>query len=71
MENSWVLCMFGCRLFDDVTPVLRHLKESGMLLYVYSSGSVEAQKLLFQYSVDGNLLEVGRSIILVHFSDQV
>lgn len=29
-----------------------------MKVYVYSSGSVEAQKLLFGHSTEGNILEV-------------
>ncbi|XP_076463479.1 enolase-phosphatase E1-like [Babylonia areolata] len=35
------------KVFGDVAPMLRLLCEEGYLLYVYSSGSVEAQKLLF------------------------
>lgn len=29
-----------------------------MKVYIYSSGSVEAQKLLFGYSTEGDILEV-------------
>lgn len=30
-----------------------------MKVYIYSSGSVEAQKLLFGHSTEGDILEVG------------
>lgn len=42
-------------VFDDVAAVLRALHGRGVLLAIYSSGSVEAQKLLFGYSVAGDL----------------
>lgn len=45
-------------LFEDVGPMLKMLHEEGMKLYVYSSGSIEAQKLLFSNSVCGDLSEV-------------
>jgi enolase-phosphatase E1 len=42
-------------LYDDVLPNLTKWKDSGILLAVYSSGSVPAQKLLFGYSQFGDL----------------
>jgi enolase-phosphatase E1 len=42
-------------LYADVTPSLRRWVRGGLKLYVYSSGSVAAQKLLFGHSVDGNI----------------
>jgi enolase-phosphatase E1 len=42
-------------LYDDVAPALRRWAKGGVRLYVYSSGSVEAQKLLFGHSVAGDL----------------
>lgn len=35
-----------------------------MKVYIYSSGSVEAQKLLFGHSTEGNILEVGYLVTL-------
>lgn len=35
-----------------------------MKVYIYSSGSVEAQKLLFGHSTEGDILEVGYLITL-------
>jgi enolase-phosphatase E1 len=42
-------------IYPDVAPVLRRWVRSGLRLYVYSSGSVPAQKQLFGHSVDGDL----------------
>ncbi|XP_039395246.1 enolase-phosphatase E1 isoform X2 [Mauremys reevesii] len=38
--------------FQDVVPAIRKWREAGMKVYIYSSGSVEAQKLLFGYSTE-------------------
>ena len=38
---------YATPLFADVAPQLRHWKDSGLTLAIYSSGSVFAQKLLF------------------------
>ncbi|EFA75016.1 2,3-diketo-5-methylthio-1-phosphopentane enolase [Heterostelium album PN500] len=44
-------------LYDDVRPVLERLKqESATPVYIYSSGSIAAQKLLFGYSTAGDCL---------------
>ncbi|KAK3922934.1 Enolase-phosphatase E1 [Frankliniella fusca] len=45
-------------LFADVAPSLKDWVKDGRKLYVYSSGSVEAQKLLFGNSADGDLTEL-------------
>ncbi|CAL1536944.1 unnamed protein product [Lymnaea stagnalis] len=45
-------------LFEDVGPMLKMLAEEGFQLYVYSSGSIESQKLLFTYSSQGDLSDV-------------
>ncbi|MFN7900632.1 MAG: acireductone synthase [Synechococcaceae cyanobacterium] len=42
-------------LFEDVPEALRRWTDQGLVLAVYSSGSVEAQKLLYQYSSAGDL----------------
>ncbi|XP_040093131.1 enolase-phosphatase E1 isoform X2 [Oryx dammah] len=44
--------------FEDVVPAVRKWREAGMKVYVYSSGSVEAQKLLFGHSTEGDILEL-------------
>ncbi|KAI8926539.1 HAD-like domain-containing protein [Entophlyctis helioformis] len=43
-------------VFDDVVVALNEWKALGLPVYIYSSGSVEAQKLLFKYSEHGDLL---------------
>nr|CAD7441605.1 unnamed protein product [Timema bartmani] len=45
-------------LYDDVVPALKLWTQSGRQLYIYSSGSVDAQKLLFGHSQEGDLLEL-------------
>lgn len=42
-------------LYPDVGPVLRAWHAAGVRLYAYSSGSVEAQRLLFGHSAAGDL----------------
>jgi enolase-phosphatase E1 len=42
-------------LYPDVAPALRAWHAQGHGLYIYSSGSVEAQRLLFGHTVDGDL----------------
>lgn len=45
-------------VYDDVPTAFEiWQRQSGHVIYIYSSGSVEAQKLLFKYSVKGNLLK--------------
>jgi len=46
---------YRAHLYPDVAPVLRAWHADGIALYVYSSGSVAAQKLFFQYSQAGDL----------------
>ena len=43
------------RIYDDVPPALARWKEAGIRMRVFSSGSVQAQKLLFRYSNQGDL----------------
>ncbi|WP_373531930.1 acireductone synthase [Vampirovibrio sp.] len=42
-------------VYDDVPKALQNWKRKGIGLGIYSSGSVQAQKLLFAHSVAGNL----------------
>jgi len=46
---------FQGHVYDDAVLHLREWKDQGIALYVFSSGSVHAQKLLFGYSVFGDL----------------
>ncbi|KAI8982630.1 2,3-diketo-5-methylthio-1-phosphopentane phosphatase [Pilobolus umbonatus] len=42
-------------VYDDVIPALEQWKAAGKKIYIYSSGSVPAQKLLVGYSTKGDL----------------
>ena len=42
-------------LYDDAVQAMRRLRLEGIHLYIYSSGSVEAQNLLFAHSIFGDL----------------
>ncbi|RUS18989.1 HAD-like domain-containing protein [Endogone sp. FLAS-F59071] len=44
-------------VYDDVVPALNRWRDTGAKIYIYSSGSVPAQKLLFGYSDKGDLLQ--------------
>ncbi|KAG0038840.1 hypothetical protein BGZ83_002976 [Gryganskiella cystojenkinii] len=43
-------------VYDDVIPAFDQWKTDGKKLYIYSSGSIAAQKLLFGFSEKGDLL---------------
>jgi 2,3-diketo-5-methylthio-1-phosphopentane phosphatase len=43
-------------IFDDVPPALRAWHREGVPIYIYSSGSIPAQKLLFGHTGSGDLL---------------
>jgi len=45
-------------VYEDVPKAFELWTNNGQKIYVYSSGSVEAQKLLFENSVHGDLLKV-------------
>jgi enolase-phosphatase E1 len=47
---------YQAHMYPDATKYLKKWRDSGLPLYVYSSGSVKAQELFFGYSQDGNLL---------------
>jgi len=44
--------------FEDVAPAVRKWTEAGMKVYISSSGSVEARKLLFGHSTKRDILEL-------------
>lgn len=57
-RDGYVNGDFTGHLYDDVLPALKAWKQQGIAMYVYSSGSVAAQKLLFGYSDAGNITEL-------------
>ena len=54
-RDGYVHGDFTGHLYPDVLPALEKWKSQGIDLYVYSSGSVAAQKLLFGYSDEGDI----------------
>lgn len=46
---------FTSHVYEDVLPALKAWKAKGIILGIYSSGSVEAQKQLFQHTPYGDL----------------
>lgn len=50
--DSGALC---APVYDDALRALTHWHKQGLKLYVYSSGSVAAQRLLFSHTEHGNL----------------
>jgi enolase-phosphatase E1 len=46
---------FHGHLYQDVAPCLQQWQQQGIALYVFSSGSVPAQQLLFRHSIAGDL----------------
>jgi len=54
-RDGYVNGDFTGHLYPDVLPTLEKWKSQGIDLYVYSSGSVAAQKLLFGYSDEGDI----------------
>lgn len=47
-----------CRVFEDVVDGLKALTKAEKQVFVFSTSSVETQKLLFGYSDKGDLQEV-------------
>lgn len=47
---------FTGHVYEDAARKLREWKQQGLRLYVFSSGSVQAQRLLFGYSDHGDLM---------------
>ena len=54
-HNGYQQGDFRGHVYPDVAPKLAEWQAQGIALYVYSSGSVTAQKLLFGYSDAGDL----------------
>mmetsp|Transcript_8659 Transcript_8659/g.9925 ORF Transcript_8659/g.9925 Transcript_8659/m.9925 type:complete len:684 (-) Transcript_8659:111-2162(-) len=44
-------------VYPDFIPMLNWCESQNIQIYIYSSGSVEAQKLLFSNSINGNLIK--------------
>jgi len=54
-ENGYRNGDYRAHVYSDVVPVLQRWYNQGIILYVYSSGSVAAQKLFFSHCQAGNI----------------
>ncbi len=54
-KHGYETAQYQGHLYPDVLPVWKQWKEQGIQLGIYSSGSVDAQKLLFGYSEEGDV----------------
>ncbi len=54
-EAGYRDAVFAAPIYGDAAPALRQWYDAGLPLYVYSSGSVPAQKLFFGHSDAGDL----------------
>jgi enolase-phosphatase E1 len=57
-EAGVMIVHIVARLFDDVYPAMQKWVAEGIQINIYSSGSVEAQKLLFGHTAHGDLIPV-------------
>lgn len=54
-EGGYISGQIKGHVYKDVLPALKAWKDAGLTLGVYSSGSVKAQHLIFEFSTEGNL----------------
>lgn len=54
-DNGYSKNDFKGHLYSDVKPFFKKILDKGAKVGIYSSGSVHAQKLIFGYSVEGDL----------------
>lgn len=54
-QEAYVTGQISGHVYEDVLEVLKSWNNSGKNAYIYSSGSVQAQKLLFGHSTYGDL----------------
>jgi len=54
-EEGYRTGVFTPELYEDVAPSLRRWRQAGLELAFYSSGSVDAQRLLLAHTTDGDL----------------
>ncbi len=54
-QEGYARGIFTAHIYEDVLPALRHWHAADVDLYVYSSGSIQAQKLLFGHTSAGDI----------------
>ena len=55
-EKGYTAGKIKGHVYEDFVPMLQWCQTQGIQVYIYSSGSIQAQKLLFANSEHGNLL---------------
>ena len=55
-EEGFASGELKAHVYDDVPPALRDWHARGISIRIYSSGSIQAQKLFFGHTIAGNLL---------------
>ncbi|GKY90592.1 hypothetical protein MPSEU_000032900 [Mayamaea pseudoterrestris] len=55
-KSGYELGQLKGHVYSDMKPAMEWAKRTGVSVYIYSSGSIEAQKLLFGNSIAGDLL---------------
>ena len=55
-ESGFTSGEMVAHLYDDVEPAIKRWKATGLDLRIYSSGSIQAQKLFFGHTIKGDLL---------------
>jgi enolase-phosphatase E1 len=70
-EDGYARGEFTGHLYDDAARNLRRWHDQGLRLYVYSSGSVHAQKLLFGHSDHGDLTALFSGYFDTHIGAKV
>lgn len=50
------MCIADGSVYPDVLAAFQRWQKANIPIFIYSSGSIAAQKLLFGYTIDGNLL---------------
>lgn len=66
-ERGYREGLFEAHVYDDAFDALQRLHRDGVELYVFSSGSVWAQRLFFRYSTHGDMTPLFRG----HFDTAV
>lgn len=59
-ESGFTSGELKAHVYDDVPPALAAWNQAGLDVRIYSSGSVQAQKLFFGHTIAGNLLPLFR-----------
>lgn len=57
-ESGFASGELKAHVYDDVPPALKRWNAAGLDVRIYSSGSIQAQKLFFGHTVSGNLLSL-------------